>query len=108
MVNKTLTTAFYTCTELKGNVNYGKNTSSRIRLTDKTTPIIFMSAKDDKPSKLYEYKIGVDDYITKPFDIDILMMKITATYEEKKPTKVDELKKLDRKIKRPANEILDA
>lgn len=29
--------------------------------------------------------------------------KITASYEEKKPTKVDELKKLDRKIKRPAN-----
>ena len=29
--------------------------------------------------------------------------KIIASYEEKKPTKVDELKKLDRKIKRPAN-----
>lgn len=31
MVNKTLTTAFYTCTKLKGKVNYGKNTSSRRR-----------------------------------------------------------------------------
>ena len=28
--------------------------------------------------------------------------KITASYEEKKPSRVDELKKLDRKIKRPA------
>ena len=56
----------------------GFELAESIRLTDKTTPIIFMSAKDDKPSKLYGYKIGVDDYITKPFDIDILMMKITA------------------------------
>ena len=56
----------------------GFELAESIRLTDKTTPIIFMSAKDDKPSKLYGYKIGVDDYITNPFDIDILMMKITA------------------------------
>lgn len=56
----------------------GFELAESIRLTDKTTPIIFMSAKDDKPSKLYGYKIGVDDYITKPFDIDILLMKITA------------------------------
>lgn len=56
----------------------GFELAESIRLTDKTTPIIFMTAKDDKPSKLYGYKIGVDDYITKPFDIDILIMKISA------------------------------
>ena len=56
----------------------GFELAESVRLTDKTTPIIFMTAKDDKPSKLYGYKIGVDDYITKPFDIDILMMKISA------------------------------
>lgn len=49
-----------------------------IRMTDKTTPIIFMSAKDDKPSKMYGYKLGIDDYITKPFDIDELVMKVGA------------------------------
>ncbi len=49
-----------------------------IRLVDKSTPILFMSAKDDKPSQLYGYKIGIDDYVTKPFDIDVLMMKIAA------------------------------
>lgn len=47
-----------------------------IRLTDKDIPIIFMTAKDDKPSKMFAYSIGVDDYILKPFDIDILIMKI--------------------------------
>ncbi len=52
--------------------------AQNLRLTDKTTPIIFMSAKDDKPSKLYGYKLGIDDYVTKPFDIDVLMLKVGA------------------------------
>ena len=37
-----------------------------------------MSAKDDKPSKLYGYKLGIDDYVTKPFDIDLLVMKVAV------------------------------
>jgi len=49
-----------------------------IRLTDKQTPILFMTAKEDKPSQMYAYKLGVDDYVTKPFDIDVLMMKVAA------------------------------
>ncbi|MBQ8178605.1 MAG: response regulator transcription factor [Clostridia bacterium] len=56
----------------------GFELAESIRLTDKTTPIIFMTAKDDKPSKLYGYKLGIDDYITKPFDIDVLIMKVAA------------------------------
>ena len=49
-----------------------------IRMTDKQTPILFMTAKDDKASKLYGYKLGIDDYVTKPFDIDVLILKIAA------------------------------
>ena len=56
----------------------GFELAESIRLTDKTTPIIFMTAKNDKPSKMYGYKLGIDDYITKPFDIDELMMKVAA------------------------------
>ncbi|MBR2871050.1 MAG: response regulator transcription factor [Clostridia bacterium] len=56
----------------------GFTLAEKVRLTDKTTPIIFMSAKDDKPSKLYGYKLGIDDYVTKPFDIDVLMMKVAV------------------------------
>lgn len=59
-------------------VTDGFELAETVRLTDKTTPIIFMSAKDDKPSKMYGYKLGIDDYITKPFDIDELMMKVAA------------------------------
>lgn len=42
------------------------------------TPVIFMSAKDDKPSKMLGYNLGIDDYVTKPFDMDELIMKINA------------------------------
>ncbi|MBQ8426535.1 MAG: response regulator transcription factor [Clostridia bacterium] len=49
-----------------------------VRVTDKETPIIFMTAKEDKLSKMYGYKIGIDDYVTKPFDIDELIMKVGA------------------------------
>ena len=56
----------------------GFELANNIRLTDKNTPIIFMSAKDDKPSKLYGYKLGIDDYVTKPFDIDEFMMKVNV------------------------------
>ena len=56
----------------------GYTLAENIRLVDKTLPIIFMSAKDDKPSKLYGYKLGIDDYVTKPFDMDVLLLKIAA------------------------------
>ena len=49
-----------------------------IREKDKKIPIIFMSAREDKMSKQLGYKIGVDDYITKPYDLDELVFKIQA------------------------------
>jgi DNA-binding response OmpR family regulator len=55
-----------------------------VRRTDKTTPIIFMTAKDDKPSKMLGYRLGVDDYVTKPFDMDVLLLKIGAMLRRSK------------------------
>lgn len=56
----------------------GYEVAKALRKKDSSTPIIFLTAKEDKPSKIYSYQLGVDDYITKPFDMDILMMKIAA------------------------------
>ena len=56
----------------------GFELAESVRLTDKSTPIIFMTAKDDKPSKILGYNIGIDEYVTKPFDIDILLMSVKA------------------------------
>lgn len=49
-----------------------------VRKLDTNIPILFMSAKDDKPSKLLGYRLGIDDYVVKPFDVDVLILKVAA------------------------------
>ena len=56
----------------------GFELARNIRKENDKIPIIFMSARDDKPSKQIGYKVGIDDYITKPFDLDELVLKIKA------------------------------
>ena len=62
----------------------GFELAENVRLTDKTTPIVFMTAKDDKQSKMLGYKLGIDDYVTKPFDMDVLLLKIGAVLRRAK------------------------
>lgn len=52
--------------------------SEIVRTSNKNIPIIFMTAREDKESKMLGYNIGIDEYVTKPFDMDILLMKIKA------------------------------
>jgi len=56
----------------------GYELARNIREVNTQIPILFMSARDDKPSKQLGYKVGIDDYITKPFDLDELILKISA------------------------------
>lgn len=53
------------------------------------TPIIIVSAKDGKEDKLNGLMLGADDYIEKPYDIDILLAKITGIFKRRYST--DEL-----------------
>ena len=62
----------------------GFELAENVRLIDKTTPIVFMTAKDDKQSKMLGYKLGIDDYVTKPFDMDVLLLKIGAVLRRAK------------------------
>lgn len=52
--------------------------AERVRGYDKNIPVIFMTALSDKPSKQLGFKIGVDDYLVKPFDLDELVMRVGA------------------------------
>lgn len=49
-----------------------------VRNFDKKTPILFMTARDDIESKKRGFRIGVDDYMTKPIDLDELGLRIGA------------------------------
>ncbi|TGA99117.1 response regulator transcription factor [Sporolactobacillus shoreae] len=43
-----------------------------------TTPIIFLSSADDEMNQVMAMNMGADDYITKPFSIELLKAKINA------------------------------
>lgn len=44
----------------------------------KNTPVIIISAKSEVYNRIELFKLGADDYITKPFDIDEVMLRIQA------------------------------
>ena len=48
------------------------------RAKDAATPIIFLTAKALKEDRLEGFRIGGDDYVTKPFSIDELLLRIKA------------------------------
>lgn len=56
----------------------GFTIASEIRQINDTIPITFLTAKKMKEDVLKGYDVGGDDYITKPFDTDILLAKIRA------------------------------
>lgn len=49
-----------------------------IRELDPEMPIIFLTAKSLKEDVLKGYQVGADDYLTKPFDSEVLLYKIKA------------------------------
>ena len=49
-----------------------------VRQVNKTIPILFMSAKDDLPSKQKGFQLGIDDYMVKPADLDELLLRVRA------------------------------
>ncbi len=49
-----------------------------VRALNENIPILFMTAKDDFASKQRGFRIGVDDYMVKPIDLDELFLRIGA------------------------------
>src|SRR6185437_2458225 len=56
----------------------GFTLAEEIRNVDPDVPLFFLSAKSMKEDILAGYKLGADDYITKPFDSEVLLHKIKA------------------------------
>jgi len=56
----------------------GFTLAEEIRDVDPDIPLFFLSAKTMKEDIIQGYKLGADDYITKPFDSEVLMHKIRA------------------------------
>ena len=58
--------------------NAGFALAQRIRSVNTQIPILFLSALADKDARLQGLRLGADDYLTKPFSIEELILKINV------------------------------
>ena len=63
----------------------GFSLAKDIREKDKTMPIIFLTAKTMKEDVLHGFKLGADDYISKPFNSEELLYRIQAVLKRSAP-----------------------
>ena len=71
----------------------GFSLAQDIRKIDKLIPIIFLTAKSQKENIIKAFKLGADDYLTKPFSIDELLARMIAVMKripKKKEKKLEE------------------
>lgn len=66
-----------------------------IRKIDQKVPILFLTAKSLTEDKIKGFKIGADDYLTKPFSFDELDLRLKAILKRATPPSEDAPKKRD-------------
>ncbi|MFN4145478.1 MAG: response regulator transcription factor [Runella sp.] len=70
----------------------GLEVCRRIRETDVTTPILMLTAYADIQDKTDAFGLGADDYLTKPFHLDELLLRVTSLLRRShKPQEKDEI-----------------
>ena len=69
----------------------GFTLAKEIREKKEDLPIVFLTAKTLKEDVLRGFKIGADDYLTKPFDSEVLLAKIKAILKRRNLIKVPEV-----------------
>ncbi|HCY80849.1 MAG TPA: DNA-binding response regulator [Xanthomarina gelatinilytica] len=76
----------------------GFTLAKEIREKNTDVPIVFLTAKAMKEDVLKGYKVGADDYLNKPFDSEVLLMKIKAIMQRKATETVADSKQFEFKI----------
>ncbi|MBN1684207.1 MAG: heavy metal response regulator transcription factor [Gammaproteobacteria bacterium] len=84
----------------------------KIRIEDKTTPILLLTARDAVDDRVKGLNFGADDYLVKPFVFSELLARIQALLRRGKQQQVDRIKVSDleidlvkRKIKRHGKRV---
>ncbi len=67
----------------------GFTIAKEIRKLDSEVPLLFLTAKSLREDILKGYKLGADDYITKPFDTEVLLYKIKAILKRETNSRQD-------------------
>lgn len=73
----------------------GFTLAREIRSRNEEIPIIFLTAKSMKEDVLKGYKVGADDYLNKPFDSEVLLMKIQAIIQRKATESIADSKQFE-------------
>lgn len=76
----------------------GFTLAKEIREKNEEIPIIFLTAKAMKEDVLKGYKVGADDYLNKPFDSEVLLMKIKSIMQRKTVESVSDSKQFEFEI----------
>jgi len=66
----------------------GEELIKAIRKKDKETPILVLTAKQRLEDKRTCFELGADDYLTKPFEMEELTLRLKALYRRKNPQDV--------------------
>ena len=66
----------------------GEELIKAIREKDKETPILVLTAKHRLEDKRTCFELGADDYLTKPFEMEELVLRLKALYRRKNPQDV--------------------
>lgn len=56
----------------------GFELARRMRIEDKQTPVLMLTAKDSVQDVVHGLDLGADDYVTKPFSFDELLLRLSA------------------------------
>lgn len=73
----------------------GFTLAKEIREKNAEVPIIFLTAKAMKEDVMKGYKVGADDYLNKPFDSEVLLMKIKAIIQRKATDSIADSKQFE-------------
>jgi DNA-binding response OmpR family regulator len=71
----------------------GFSLANKIKEADQEIPIIILSARSMKEDKIKGFRIGIDDYITKPFDEEELLYRVKAILSRTRPSNSQVIKR---------------
>src|SRR5664279_1787545 len=76
----------------------------QLRTTTRTShiPIIFLTQKDERSDKIAGLELGADDYVTKPFDIEELKLRVKNAID-----RVDREKSMDPRSNLPSSKLIE-
>ena len=67
----------------------GFSFSQKLRKTRPETPFIFLTARSLTEDKIHGFKLGCDDYITKPFSVEELLLRIEVVIKRSRNSAAD-------------------